>query len=45
LEVAASNHASVDAYLASLETLEFKRNPSGNPIDADAVTEAIRAAT
>jgi len=38
VELAASNHATVDAYLASLDSAEFRRNPSGSPVDADRVT-------
>jgi catechol 2,3-dioxygenase-like lactoylglutathione lyase family enzyme len=41
VELAASNHATIGAYLESLDSLEFKRNPSGVPVDADFVTAAI----
>jgi catechol-2,3-dioxygenase len=41
VEIAASNHASVEAYLAALASPQFKRNPSGHHVDADAVTALI----
>ncbi|MGJ7511534.1 VOC family protein [Variovorax sp. GT1P44] len=43
VEIAASKHESVEAYLAALARPEFKRNPSGYPVDADAVTALICA--
>ncbi|MDM0072356.1 hypothetical protein [Variovorax sp. J31P207] len=43
VEIAASNHASVEAYLAALASPEFSRNPSGRHVDADAVTALICA--
>lgn len=43
VEIAASNHASVEAYLTALASPQFKRNPSGHHVDADAVTALICA--
>jgi len=43
VELAASNHASIDAYLRSLDSAEFRRNPSGSPVDADLVAAQIGA--
>lgn len=43
VELAASNHATLDAYLESLDSAEFRRNPSGNSVDADSVTAEVGA--
>jgi catechol-2,3-dioxygenase len=33
VELSAPNHATIEAYLESLDSAEFRRNPSGTPID------------
>ena len=43
VEIAASNHASIEDYLAALASPEFKRNPSGHHVDADSATALICA--
>ncbi|MEJ8825123.1 hypothetical protein WKW80_24365 [Variovorax humicola] len=43
VEISASNHMSVEGYLAALASPAFKRDPSGRNVDADGVTALICA--
>jgi catechol 2,3-dioxygenase-like lactoylglutathione lyase family enzyme len=41
IEIAAPNHAEVARFLGALEAPEFARNPSGRPVDAEAIVLSL----